>query len=138
MRISIVCSDPMHPVFERLRKWKDQHSERHTVELVESPAMLSGGDMLFLVSCTEIVRKPVRDRYQSTLVIHASPLPYVRGWSPHIWQVLQGSNVITVTLLAAHESVDTGDIWAQESFQLRGDELYDEINNLLFEAELRL
>jgi methionyl-tRNA formyltransferase len=41
-------------------------------------------------------------------------------------------------MLEAADSVDSGDIWCKERIQLQGDELYDEINELIFAAELRL
>ena len=106
--------------------------------LVQQPADARGGDFLFLVSCSEIVHKNVRDRYKHTLVLHAADLPKGRGWSPHIWQVLEGGNTIVVSLIEAADSVDSGDIWRKERIQLQGHELYDEINELVFAAELRL
>lgn len=97
-----------------------------------------GGDLLFLVSCTEIVSQSVSDQYKKTLVLHASDLPRGRGWSPHIWSILDGSDEITVSLLEAAEPVDSGDIWAKKTIVLEGTELYDEINDRLFDAEIEL
>jgi methionyl-tRNA formyltransferase len=65
-------------------------------------------------------------------------LPRGRGWSPHIWQILEGRNNIKVSLLEAEDSIDTGAIWAQREFFLEGHELADEINNKLFKVELEL
>jgi len=106
--------------------------------LVQSASEASGGDLLFLVSCNEIVSKTVRDRYKHTLVLHAADLPKGRGWSPHIWQVIEGNDSIVISLLDAAEPVDSGDIWRKEKIQLEGHELYDEINELVFAAEVRL
>lgn len=72
------------------------------------------------------------------LVIHASAVPEGRGWSPHIWQILEGENTIPVTLLEAEDEVDSGLIWHQESIHLRGDELFDEINSKLFRVTFQL
>lgn len=139
MKISVLCSSPDHPVYPRLGEWcATQRQAAHAVELVQRSAELSGGDLLFLVSCTEIIHRATREQYGATLVLHASALPYGRGWSPHVWQILEGANQLTLTLLAAEDAVDTGDIWAQEVIQLEGHELYNEINDLLFAAELRL
>lgn len=128
---TIVCSSPHHPVWHALQRWG-----RGT--LIQRPTDAPGGDLLFLVSCSDIVRKEVRDRYQHTLVLHAADLPKGRGWSPHIWQVLEGGNTIVVSMLEAADSVDSGDIWCKERIQLQGHELYDEINELIFATELRL
>jgi methionyl-tRNA formyltransferase len=128
---TMICSSPHHPVWQALERWG-----RGT--LVQRPEDAPGGDVLFLVSCSDIVRKDVRDRYQHTLVLHAADLPTGRGWSPHIWQVLEGGSTIVISMLEAADSADSGDIWRKELIQLQGHELYDEINELIFAAELRL
>lgn len=138
MRISVLCSDPAHPVMPRLEDWCRQRLQTHQVELVGRTAELSGGDLLFLVSCSELVRDDTRLRYRATLVLHASDLPQGRGWSPLVWQILEGRNEIAVTLLEAAEPVDSGPIWAQRWLHFEGHELLDEINAALFAAELDL
>lgn len=138
MRIDIICSDIRHPVWPRLEEWRQRQSARHEVRLVQHVAEASGGDLLFLISCGEIVRAETRSRYRATLVIHASDLPQGRGWSPHIWQVLEGSNRITVSLLDAADKIDDGPIWGKEVIELEGHELFDDINAKIFEVEMRL
>ena len=138
MKIAILCSDIKHPILPLLEDWVGQHISKHEVRLVQRKADLGGGDILFLISCQEIVGEDVRDLYRSTLVIHASDLPQGRGWSPHIWQILEGSNRITVTLLEAEDAVDSGAIWKQVMLSLEGHETYEEINEILFQAELEL
>nr|WP_249815515.1 formyltransferase family protein [Bradyrhizobium sp. 168] len=110
----------------------------HDVELVQKKADLSGGDILFLISCHEIISAQDRAKYGTSLVIHASDLPQGRGWSPHIWQILDGKSDIVVSLLEAEDQVDTGALWAQRHMILEGHELYDEINAKLFAIELDL
>jgi methionyl-tRNA formyltransferase len=138
MRLSILCSSRGHPVWPWLEGWRERHSAGHAVELVETSAELSGGDLLFLVSCAELVGPAIRQAYRATLVLHASDLPEGRGWSPLVWQVLEGRRRIAVTLLEASEPVDSGPIWAQRWLELAGHELHDEIHARLFEAELAL
>lgn len=58
--------------------------------------------------------------------------------SPHIWQILEGAEAITITLLNAEDELDSGDIWAQTEIRLDGTELYDEINRKVFDAEVHL
>jgi methionyl-tRNA formyltransferase len=138
MNISVLCSAREHPVFSHLTDWVRRQQSAHRVELVTDVNSLSGGELLFLISCNEVVHSAVRSRYRSTLVIHASDLPLGRGWSPHVWQVIEGSNRITVTLLEATESVDSGDIWTKEMLELDGSELFEEINDKLFRIETAL
>ncbi len=106
--------------------------------LVHDRAELPGGDVLFLVSCSQIIRDSERQRYKTTLVLHASDLPKGRGWSPHIWSILHGAKQITVCLLQADDPVDSGAILLKTVISLEGHELLPEINEKLFAAELLL
>jgi methionyl-tRNA formyltransferase len=139
MKISILCTVPDHPVVKNLQAWKsDMFLKGYSVSLHYDKAELQGGDVLFLVSCGQIIRDAERKKYKATLVLHASDLPQGRGWSPHIWSILNGANQITVSLLEASEPVDSGAIWLKTKFTLEGHELLPEINAKLFAAELSL
>lgn len=137
MRISFLCSDELHPVNDYLLKWIKTHSN-HNCELVRKKNELSGGDILFLISCSEIVKPEDRSAYQASLVLHASDLPQGRGWSPHIWKILEGADEITLSLLEAEDKVDSGRIWYKLPFTVPKNALWDEINERLFDAELKL
>ncbi|MGE3341982.1 MAG: formyltransferase family protein [Vicinamibacterales bacterium] len=110
----------------------------HRVSLCFDKAELDRGDVLFLVSCAQIVGDRERSRFGAVLVLHASDLPAGRGWSPHVWAVVGGASTITVCLIEANDPVDSGDIWGRVTFTLEGHELLDEINDKLFDAELAL
>ena len=116
MQISLLCSDAQHPVNDFLKKWVSAQQGVHQVELVRRKSELSGGDILFLISCEEIVGPTDRSAYHATLVLHASDLPRGRGWSPHIWQILEGAEEIIISLLEAADKVDSGRIWKQLKF----------------------
>lgn len=137
-RVSVLCSDSKHPVYPHLAKWVAGLSSEHEAELVGRAEELSGGDMLMLISCHQIIDDSVRARYDTSLIVHASDLPEGRGWSPLIWQVLEGKTEIVVSMIEARPAVDTGPIWAQRAIRLEGHELHDEINALLFATTLSL
>jgi methionyl-tRNA formyltransferase len=139
VKISILCTDRRHPVVSTLIPWQDEMRERgHDVQILFNKRELVGGDILFLVSCGQMISKADREKFRASLVLHASDLPRCRGWSPHIWAILSGASEITVCLLEAVEPVDSGAIWLKTSFVLEGHELFAEINARLFAAELRL
>lgn len=139
MKISILISDLKHPIIDCLDAWCIKTRELgHEIFIHSKSRDLAGGDILFLISCSEVLNEMVRKKFRKTLVLHASDLPNGRGWSPHVWTILEGQNQITVTLLEAENKVDTGAIWSQKTFSLKGTELFDEINDKLFEAELSL
>lgn len=141
MNVVVLCSSASHPVYPWLQRWcNERRSEGHTVSLVTRVPEIpeQGGDILFLISCGEIIREEIRRGFRKVLVIHASDLPQGRGWSPHIWEIVNGAGELTVTLLEAAEPVDAGAIWAKRRVRLDGTELYDEINEKLFREELGL
>ncbi len=138
MKITILCSSAEHPINPYLDRWMECHAGSHTIEVVREKAQARGGDLLFLISCAEIVTQRDRAAYSKTLVIHASDLPLGRGWSPYIWQILEGKEKIPVTLLEAEDKVDSGNIWHQVICNIPKHALWDEINDSIFDAELTL
>lgn len=138
MHISFLCSDKNHPVNEYLKNWINKQQDKHIIELVQKKSELSGGDILFLISCSEIINEEDRSAYNICLVIHASDLPLGRGWSPHIWQIIEGKEEITLSLLEAEDKVDSGNIWKKINFVVPKHALWDEINKQLFDAEIKL
>ena len=138
MKITLLCSDQNHPVNAYLLPWMQAQSGVHNVELVQKKAQLLGGDILFLISCSEIINASDRAKYQASLVLHASDLPKGRGWSPHIWELLQGAEVLTLSLVEAEDAVDSGRIWKKTRITIPKCALWDEINRLLFTAEVQL
>jgi methionyl-tRNA formyltransferase len=139
LRVTLLCSDPCHPVINVLKKWQKVNKPDYQIDLFTSINEVNQhGDILFLVSCTEIINKSQRGMFNHVLVLHASDLPNNRGWSPHIWAVVNGDSKLTVSLLEAEDKVDTGRIWKKMDIQLDGSELYDEINEKLFDSELQL
>ena len=138
MKITLLCSDGNHPVNVYLRRWMEKQRGVHDVELVQAKAQITGGTILFLISCSEIITVQDREKYQASLVLHASDLPRGRGWSPHIWELAQGAEDITLSLLAAEDKVDSGEIWKKVRIPVPKHALWNEINQLLFEAEVSL
>lgn len=138
MKITLLCSDAMHPVNSYLERWIAGVGNHLQVELVREKKFADGGDILFLVSCSEIIEKPERERYSACLVLHASDLPKGRGWSPHVWEIGAGAEFITLSLLEAEDKVDSGRVWKKIDLQVPKHALWNEINEILFQAELEL
>ena len=135
LRIEVLISDKNHPIMSYLKDWT---SMQENISIVHSTKDLIGGYILFLVSCNEIVQAETFQKFKHALVLHASDLPEGRGWSPHIWSVLEGKNTLTLSLLEADSKVDQGPIWLKQIIELEGHELFNEINDKLFRAEIEL
>ena len=138
MKITLLCSDSSHPVNGYLEAWAQSRASAHEIELVTAKAELDGGDLLFLISCSELITPVETAKYGVSLVLHASDLPRGRGWSPHIWELARGEAIITVSLLEVEDKVDSGKIWKKETISVPAHALWDEVNHLLFEAEIGL
>lgn len=139
MNVTILCSSSSHPVNKWLRLWVENNSKNHNINIVRSSQELKGGgDILFLISCSEIITQDIRTSFKKSLVIHASDLPKGRGWSPHIWEIIGGASEITLSLLEVAERLDSGDIWEKSKVQILETDLYDDINKKIFDAELLL
>lgn len=135
INVDILCTDSRHPVVSYLGGIRVENAK---VLIAHDISSLKGGDFLFLVSCTEIVKPEICSLYDHALVLHASDLPAGRGWSPHVWAILNGATEITVTLLEADSPVDSGRVWRKEAVQIPSTALYDQINDVLFKSEIRL
>ncbi len=138
MKIELLCSDLNHPVNDYLKSWMNLQQDTHNINLLHKKSQLSNGDILFLISCSEIIDKTDRSKFKVTLILHASDLPKGRGWSPHIWEIINGADHITLSLLEAEDILDSGNIWFKRQIPISKDALWDEINNLLFTAEIDL
>lgn len=138
MKISILCTSPEHPINAHIEQWIQRNRHQHQISLSRRKSDLPGGDILFLVSCSEIIRAAERSAYRACLVLHASALPLGRGWSPHVWEIIHGAERLTLSLLEAEDRVDSGRIWKQVSFPIPKHALWNEINTRLFDAEIDL
>lgn len=138
MKIEILNTDSAHPINRYLMQLKANLEDHHSISIIRSPKEITDGDLLFLVSCSEFVDFRATERFKHALVLHASDLPKGRGWSPHIWELLHGADCITVSLLDAAAAIDTGDIYKKVTVDIPRSALWDEINDLIFVAEIQL
>ncbi len=138
MRITILTQIELHPFQPMLSKWIDDQATKHDVSHCTDLERLPGGDVLFIISYHSRVPAEVREAYGCAYVVHASALPKGRGWSPTEWQILEGATEITVSLITAEDEIDSGDIYAQATFEVANHELRLEFEAKLFAAELTL
>ena len=138
MKIEILNTDSSHPINPYLKQLQASLEPNHSVSIIRSPGKVTNGDLLFLVSCGEIVERDITRNFKHAMVLHASDLPKGRGWSPHVWDLLNGADKITVSLLDAAASVDQGDIYKKITVPIPKSALWDEINDLLFDTEIQL
>ena len=139
MLITLICDNPKSWIIPYLKELKNQldNPERKT-RIVYRHEDIEKGDLAFFLGCETIVEKSYLDLNDKNLVIHESDLPLGKGWSPLTWQILEGKNVIPVTLFEAKSQVDSGNIYLQDKIVLSGHELLSEIKKLQGEITIKL
>ena len=124
MKIAILTSE---------NQWFCQYAEVLSQRLNSAPIFYKPSDInekldiLFILSCHEIVGDKILAKNKYNLVIHASNLPSGKGWAPLFWQIIEGKNIITFSLIEATLEVDAGPIYLQKDLVLSGFELNREI-----------
>ena len=138
MQIEILNSNYQHPVNKYLNKFIEDMKDDNEIFLRRNISELKGGEILFLISCEQKVPMHILKKFRRAIVLHASDLPRGRGWSPHIWDILNGSQQISLCMLAASENIDGGCIYKKRKIDIPKSALWDEINDLLFAEEISL
>ena len=114
--------------------------EKYAIEIVEhlnnlvldckilySHQQVEENSIAFYLSYTKIVPENFIKKTFQSLVVHASELPKGKGFSPWVWQILEGKNNIPVCLFQMDKELDAGDIFDMKYLFLQGFELLEEI-----------
>jgi len=117
---------------------QELENEGHTVCIATTSEEIKEGDILLLLSFWEIVKPSILKLNTHNLVVHASNLPEGRGWSPWTWQVIEGKEDLTLSLIEAAKGVDTGDIYDQITIPLAGSELLSELRSIVLKGTIEL
>ena len=138
MKITIFFSSEKHPIFPHLLRWKNKNLDSYEIKLTNNINEIENGEILFLIACSEIVKKDVRDRFSKTVCIHESNLPEGRGWSPAVYSILNNAKKIWMSIFEVEDKVDSGDVWKKISFDVEEHELADQINEKISINTLKL
>jgi methionyl-tRNA formyltransferase len=77
-----------------------------------------GADLVVMAGFNEIIRPAALRVLPQVINVHPSLLPEFRGPHPEFWTLAHGARTSGVTLHCVDQGVDTGDIVAQERFQV--------------------
>lgn len=130
MLVTLMCDNIRSWIIPYIEELMKEIKELgHEVKFIDDYKKINSGDLLFLLSCEKILPVSYMKLNKHNLVVHESELPRGKGWSPVTWQVLEGKNLIPITLFEATERVDSGDIYLQQFIFLDGTELLGEIKH---------
>lgn len=96
-------------------------------------------DLLLTVSWRYLIPRAVYERARlGAFVFHDSLLPAYRGFSPTVWAIVNGEDHTGVTLFHMADSVDSGDIVAQQRVGIAPDESIDAVLENVTQAYLSI
>lgn len=132
-------------LFDRNNDWiknffnfSSDYLSNFEVTVADDPKDLISNEIVFVLGYTKKLGKDFLKKNTMTLVIHESDLPYGKGFSPIQWQILEGKNKVTASLIEITEEIDAGDIIEQTEIFFDGTELYDEIREKQAKASIKL
>jgi len=104
-------------------------SELSYLENVNSEGFVEkakGVDLIFSVAASQIFKKRLltAPKY-GCFNIHSGPLPYYKGMMPVFWQMLDGKDVIGITIHKMVEKLDAGPVILQEFVDIKDCETLD-------------
>ena len=135
MRITFLTSNPWHDILNHIRSYIATNP-RYKYSIVHKSSELTGGDILFLASCHEIIPREIRSKYQFTFVLHASELCFYRGWSPVTWGILKGGTKFRMYGIEALDKVDSGKAFYSAEFEVPPHVMRGEISKIICNEEI--
>lgn len=137
--IAILIGSTSHPITPFVYQWiRSQVSIHDEIRVYFTHKEIPSESIVFALSYGLVIPEQYLSKFVHTIILHASKLPLGRGWSPHIWSILEGQNDITLSAILASKLVDRGNVWCQKTVNICPTDLCDEINRKLFFAELTM
>ena len=116
----------------------ESNSSKYSFKYYFSTKGVTPNDVIFILGYTKILNEDFLSKNKLNLVVHESALPKGKGFSPVQWQILEGKNTITVSLIEAICDLDAGDILFTSKIELDGYELFGEIRKKQADATISL
>ncbi len=117
--------------YKKFRKINDDENVRIMEEIKP--------DYIFAVGFSQIVGSRIINAAKGGAIgFHPTPLPKFRGRAAMVWQVLLGVRETACTMFFLDEGMDSGDIIAQESYEIGEDDYAEDVGNKLLEAMVPL
>jgi methionyl-tRNA formyltransferase len=132
MIINILTDDPKSWFVPYGKKLEQKLVEMgHMARYVHNGNDVKDGDVCFLLSCVKLTGEDILDRNKNNIVVHASDLPFGKGFSPMQWQILNEKNELVLTLFEAVKEVDAGPYYLKKKVVFNGSELLPQLHAIL-------
>ena len=125
--------------FERKLKNHDFNlKDKYIFKTTKSEDKITNQDIVIPISYGKKLSNEFLNKNGLTLIAHAGKLPKDKGFAPMQNQILRNSNKIYISLIRAIQEIDKGPIFFQDSFTLKGTELYNEIRQIQGDQILKI
>ena len=115
---------------DQLRNFNFRLDNKYIFRISKNPNKIKNQNIVFPISYTKILPEIFLNKYDLVLIAHPSKLPKDKGFAPLQNQILKNKKKFYISLIKASKKVDSGPICIQNSFLLKGTELYDEIRHI--------
>ena len=123
---------------KQLRNYNFKLNNKYIFKISKNPNNIKNQNIVFPLSYTKILPESFLKKNELVLVPHSSKLPKDKGFAPVSYQILRNKNKIYFSLIKASKKIDSGPIYFQSFFLLKGDELIDEIRSISFLQDLKM
>ncbi len=125
--ISSIETEWLNKFIQKLNK---KFKNKYFFKIEKNYKKVSKQDLVFPIYFYKILPKSFLKKNKLTLISHCSKLPRDKGFAPMQNQILKGRNKIFISIIEANNKVDSGNIYLQNSFNLKGTELYEDIRTI--------
>ena len=115
---------------DQLRNFNFRLDNKYIFRISKNPNKIKNQNIVFPISYTKILPEIFLKKNDLVLIAHPSKLPKDKGFAPLQNQILKNKKKFYISLIKASKKVDSGPICIQNSFLLKGTELYDEIRHI--------
>ena len=123
---------------KQLKSYDFRLKNKYIFKISKNPNNIKNQNIVFLLSNLKILPDDIIKKNKLVLVPHSSKLPKDKGFAPVSYQILKNKNKIYFSLIKAVKKPDSGPIFFQSFFLLKGTELIDEIRFLSFSQDLKM
>lgn len=113
-----------------LRNYNFKLNSKYLFNITKNPKKIKNQDIVFPLSYTKKLDANFLKKNKLVLIPHPSKLPEGKGFAPLQYQILQNKKKFYISLIQAVNKIDSGPIFIQNSFKLKGDELSDQIRKI--------
>lgn len=138
MKVQFLIDNKKSWIISFIKNFIIRNKQKYNLSLIHNHNSIKKSDITFILSSLKKISPSNLKKSKNNIVIHPSKLPKGKGFSPLEWQVLEGKNKIWITAIEANNNFDSGEIYYQNSFLLKGTELKNDLKKIQFKETLKI